>query len=104
MSEPVQPSPVTPVPFQLPRWFLLLRGIVNQPEITLLIYANIAMFSAVGEVFEKEEATELLGKMTVFLCGSFCYVVGATLLGIKMVMSTSWGNGKDKLPPLEAKP
>ena len=86
----LQPAP--------PRWFLVLREIVNERYITLLIYASIGFFTALGEVFESEPAKTLLGPMTVFVGGSVCYVAGAVLLALKMVMSGSWQDGKETKP------
>ena len=75
---------------KLPNWFLVLREVVNQRYVTLAIYASVALFTATGEVLEKEEAVEILGKKALFYYGAICYIASATLLGIKMVMSDSW--------------
>lgn len=84
MSEEVNPA------IKLPNWFLLLREIVNERHVTLGIYASIGFFTASGEVLEKDEAKVFLGEKMVFILGSVCYISGAVLLAIKMVMSGSW--------------
>jgi hypothetical protein len=77
---------------------ITLRELLTQRYMSLGIYAGIGFFTAAGEVFESDAANTLLGPMVVFAGNSICYVTSATLLAIKMVMSSSWETDKPKPP------